>query len=59
MMMIDPDLPLRVGNFGPEYNNPTPGRHWPGFFVPMATLAQAICWPSSPTGGRVRESEDQ
>ena len=32
MPMIDPNPPLRIGNSGPEYNNLTPGRHWPGFF---------------------------
>ena len=55
--MIDPDVPLRVGNSGPEYNNHTPGRHWPGFFVPMAPSAHPTSSRCSSTGGRVREKK--
>ena len=57
MMMIDPDVPLRAGNSGSEYNNHTPGRHWPGFFVRMAPSAHSTSSLCPPTGGRVREDE--
>ena len=56
MMMIDPDVPLRVGNSGPEYNTHTPGRHWPGFFVRMIMSAPPTSSPCSSTGGRVRST---
>ncbi len=45
MMMIDPDLPLRVGNTAPEYNNYTPGRNRPGGFVRVATSASDLLAP--------------
>ncbi len=54
MQIIDPDVPRHLGNSGPEHNNHTPGRHWPGFFVRMIMSVRPT---SSPTGGRVRSTE--
>ena len=49
-MMIDPDVPLRVGNSGPEYNNHTPGRHWPGCFVRLREVSGAMPVQSASNG---------
>ena len=51
--MIDPDLLLRAGKSGPEYNTHTPGRHWPGVFSDGAVgvsdiLSLVVNWGSGP-----------